>query len=85
MHQTKTIPFPYIYIMYTDASNNTPSSAHVSLYVIWRFHPKVENWTKLLGPTSLLSTNKIAWLWSNFLLSWTLEKTQPTNLVNQLI
>ena len=29
------------YIMYANASNNTPSYTHVSSYVVWNVHPHV--------------------------------------------
>jgi hypothetical protein len=35
----KTIYLPYIFNMYTNASNNTPSYTHISSYVVWRVHP----------------------------------------------
>ena len=30
-----------MYIMYTNASNNTPSNTHVCSYVVWTVHPQV--------------------------------------------
>ena len=33
-----------MYIMYANASNNTPSYTHVSSYVVWRVHPPPTPW-----------------------------------------
>ena len=33
--------------MYTNASNNTPSYIHISLYVVWRVHPGTKTLEKL--------------------------------------
>ena len=32
-----------MYTTYTNASNNTPSYTHVSLYVLWKIHPLGQN------------------------------------------
>jgi hypothetical protein len=33
-----------MYIMYANASNNTPSYTNVSSYVVWRVHPGEYTW-----------------------------------------
>lgn len=40
VHTTwKAIPFPYVYTLYSDASDNAPSYTHVSMHMTWRVHP----------------------------------------------
>ena len=38
----KNIPFPFMYNVYANASNNTPFCTYINAYMIWRFHPRAQ-------------------------------------------